>query len=175
MTARTPWCPAYGAREPPDHPVAQRRPEALSGCSTPAHDLLNLARDGWGVSIAHLRETQRPGRTLALPQWTGDLGVRNRVLRSARRDLDLVAVALVAGAIYVAHGYSGLLSRDLGVCTYGGEHVARGTRRTSASSTPSARSPISCPAWRSGWDIRPDSTPSSPPGCCSPCCRWRAA
>jgi hypothetical protein len=126
MTARTPWAQRTAPPRRATTGLGSRRPEALSGCSTPAHDLLNLARDRGGVSIAHLRESQWPGRTLALPQWSGDVGVRSRVLRSARGNLDLVVVALVAGAIYVAHGYSGLLSRDLGVFTYGGEHVARG-------------------------------------------------
>ena len=35
-------------------------------------------------------------------------------------------VGLVAVAVYALHGYQGLLDRDLGVFTYGGEQVARG-------------------------------------------------
>jgi hypothetical protein len=40
---------------------------------------------------------------------------------------DPVVVGLVALVIYAAHGYDGVLDRDLGMFVYGGEHVAHGT------------------------------------------------
>lgn len=49
--------------------------------------------------------------------------LRQRVRSGA---VDPLVVGLVALAIYAAHGYQGQLNRDLGVFTYGGEHVARG-------------------------------------------------
>jgi hypothetical protein len=39
---------------------------------------------------------------------------------------DPVLVGLVSLVVYALHGYDGVLNRDLGVFTYGGEHVARG-------------------------------------------------
>jgi hypothetical protein len=51
-----------------------------------------------------------------------------RLVRTARphRYRDPVLVGLVALVVYGLHGYDGLLNRDLGVFTYGGEHVAQG-------------------------------------------------
>jgi hypothetical protein len=40
--------------------------------------------------------------------------------------VDPIAVGLVALVVYALHGYDGILSRDLGVFTYGGEQVAHG-------------------------------------------------
>jgi len=39
---------------------------------------------------------------------------------------DPVLVGVVSLVVYGLHGYDGVLNRDLGVFTYGGEHVARG-------------------------------------------------
>lgn len=44
----------------------------------------------------------------------------------ARSAVDPVVVGAVALVVYVLHGYQGVLDRDLGVFTYGGEHVAHG-------------------------------------------------
>lgn len=61
--------------------------------------------------------------TASDPPRTRHLPVR---LRFVPRFVDPLVVGLVALGIYALHGYQGLLNRDFGVFTYGGEHVARG-------------------------------------------------
>lgn len=79
------------------------------------------------MSIAQFREPHGGGRPLPFAGRSRDRHApRTRIALWSRGRLDPVLVALVALAVYAAHGYAGLLDRDLGVFVYGGEHVARG-------------------------------------------------
>ncbi len=82
------------------------------------------------MSLAHFRGVLANGRPverrLPLPR-----AGQGRPLDRARQwlgsgTLDPVLVGVVALGVYALHGYQGVLERDLGVFTYGGEHVTRG-------------------------------------------------
>src|SRR4029078_9695418 len=97
-------------------------------CSHVPHPSLSQARDPRAVSSVIERRSPANGRTMTLLAPRIRLASPLRLVGTVRphRYGDPVLVGVVSLVVYGLHGYDGVLNRDLGVFTYGGEQVARG-------------------------------------------------